>query len=91
MKTYHGYVRFSTLIDDFIFIAENDEAAEEYMRATSRAEYKTYRTLFDCPSYEDCVGELKSLESNFTEEKAKAYYEAMIDSFVDYWFEEKAE
>ena len=39
MKTYRGYVRFSTLIDEFSFVAKDEEAAEEYMWVTSRIEY----------------------------------------------------
>lgn len=91
MKTYRGYVRFSTLMDNFSFVAKDEEAAEEYMWVTSRIEYETYRKLFDCPSYADCVAEMNHLEDKVNDDKTENYYNAVIDSFVDYWFEEVEE
>lgn len=95
MKTYHGYVRFSTLIDEFLFRAK-EEDAEEYMYITSRIEYETYRKLFDCPTYEDSIAELARLEYNgnynmVPEDRAEDYYNDIINSFVEYWFEEVKE
>ena len=91
MKTYRGYVRFSTLMDNFSFVAKDEEAAEEYMWVTSRIEYETYRKLFDCPSYADCVAEMNHLEDKVNDDKTENYYNAVIDSFVDYWYEEVEE